>query len=414
MVHVLSVLAFASAAAATVANAEIYFRENFDDTNWNSRWVSSSWKPSSEIGKFTQVKGTYFVNEDDKAIKTSEDARFYGLSAKLDKPLNNKDKDLYLSYVVQHEQAIDCGGAYVKLLPKDTDQSKFGGDSPYAIMFGPDICGNTRKTHAILNYARPGKEAVNMDHQVQIRCESDKDAHLYSFVLKKDNTYDVKIDGASVKSGKLSENWPFQPEKQIKDPSKSKPDDWVDDKMMPDPTDKKPAGWDDIPKTIPDPDAEKPEDWDDEDDGEWEPSMIDNPEYKGEWKPKLIENPAYKGEWEHPLIDNPDWFEDDNMYNVAKDIGVIGFELWQVKSGTLFDDIIVTDDENEFKTHESAAIEKIEAIKKKREEEEEEAKRKAEEEAKKKEAEEKAKKGDENEEENDDEEADKVDEKDEL
>ena len=37
---------------------------------------------------------------------------------------------------------------------------------------------------------------------------------------------------------------------------------------------------------IADPDATKPEDWDDEMDGEWEPPMIDNPEYKGEWKPR--------------------------------------------------------------------------------------------------------------------------------
>lgn len=36
----------------------------------------------------------------------------------------------------------------------------------------------------------------------------------------------------------------------------------------------------DKPQHIPDPDAKKPEDWDDEIDGEWEPPMIDNPEYK--------------------------------------------------------------------------------------------------------------------------------------
>lgn len=29
-------------------------------------------------------------------------------------------------------------------------------------------------------------------------------------------------------------------------------------------------------------------------DGEWEPPMVDNPEYKGEWKPKQKKNPAYK------------------------------------------------------------------------------------------------------------------------
>ena len=33
-------------------------------------------------------------------------------------------------------------------------------------------------------------------------------------------------------------------------------------------------------ENIPDPDAKKPEDWDEEMDGEWEPPMIPNPEYK--------------------------------------------------------------------------------------------------------------------------------------
>lgn len=388
------VLALASAAVA-VSNAEVYFQENFNDAAWDSRWVASSWKPSSEVGKFAHVSGKYFVDADDKAIKTNEDARFYALSAKFDKPLNNKDKDLYLSYLVQHEQKLDCGGAYIKLLPKDLDQSKFGGDSAYSVMFGPDICGSTRKTHAILNYARPGKDAVNMDHKTEIRTESDSDAHLYSFIIKKDNTYDVQIDGESVKSGNLAENWPFQPEKEVKDPKQSKPADWVDDKMMADPEDKKPAGWDDIPKTIPDPEAEKPEDWDDEDDGEWEPAMIENPEYKGEWQPKLINNPEYKGEWVHPVIANPDYFEDDSFYNVAKDVGAIGFELWQVKSGTLFDDIIVTDDVDEFKKHEESVLEKIKASKEKKKTEEDAEKAKAEEEAKKKEEEAAAKKAEE-------------------
>lgn len=36
----------------------------------------------------------------------------------------------------------------------------------------------------------------------------------------------------------------------------------------------------DKPEHIPDPDAKKPEDWDEEMDGEWEPPVIQNPEYK--------------------------------------------------------------------------------------------------------------------------------------
>lgn len=36
----------------------------------------------------------------------------------------------------------------------------------------------------------------------------------------------------------------------------------------------------DKPENIPDPDAKKPDDWDEEMDGEWEPPMVTNPDYK--------------------------------------------------------------------------------------------------------------------------------------
>jgi len=71
--------------------------------------------------------------------------------------------------------------------------------------------------------------------------------------------------------------------------------------------------------------------------------MIDNPEYKGEWSVKRISNPAYKGFWEAKKIANPDVKDDDNLYKF-EDFGFIGFDLWQVKGGTIFDNVIVTDD----------------------------------------------------------------------
>ena len=66
-----------------------------------------------------------------------------------------------------------------------------------------------------------------------------------------------------------------------------KPADWEDAKEIPDPMDVKPEGYDDIPAQIPDPEAEQPDDWDEEDDGAWEPPMIDNPDYQGPWTPKM-------------------------------------------------------------------------------------------------------------------------------
>lgn len=249
---------------------------------------------------------------------------------------------------MKHEQDLDCGGAYIKLLG-DIDQSKFGGDTPYQIMFGPDICGpSNKKTHVIFNYPPKNDNLLIKD---QVKVESDNLSHLYTLVVKPDNTFEVLIDLESVKSGNLADNWDFLLPKEIKDPAVSKPADWVDKKKIPDPEDKKPEGYDDIPKEIPDPEATKPEDWDDEEDGEWEAPSIPNPEYKGAWKPKMIPNPEYKGEWVHPLIPNPDFVEDPELHVRCKDCTHIGFELWQVKSGTIFDDIIVTDSLEEAKAY---------------------------------------------------------------
>merc|ERR1712119_180297 len=92
-----------------------------------------------------------------------------------------------------------------------------------------------------------------------------------------------------------------------------------------------------------DPAAKKPDDWDDEEDGDWEAPMIDNPEYKGEWSVKRISNPAYKGFWEQKKIANPEYKDDDAVYKYD-DFGFLGFDLWQVKGGTIFDNVILTDD----------------------------------------------------------------------
>merc|ERR1712207_102199 len=40
-------------------------------------------------------------------------------------------------------------------------------------------------------------------------------------------------------------------------------------------------------------------------------------------------------------------YEDDNMVYKYDDFGFIGFDLWQVKGGTIFDNVIVTDDKAE-------------------------------------------------------------------
>jgi len=321
------------------AYAKVYFKESFD-SKWESRWTHSDWKKSDgQAGKWALSATQWYGDaEKGKGIQTSEDAKFYAISAKMPEVFNNKDKTLVLQFSVKFPQKIDCGGGYIKLLPPNTDQKKFNGESPYAIMFGPDICGAaTKKVHVIFNY-----KGQNLLTSKDIRCETDELSHVYTLILKADNTYEVRIDGNEKERGSLYDDWKFLPDKEILDPNAKKPTDWVDDAKIADPEASKPEDWDDIPAKVVDPDAKKPNDWDDDLDGEWEPPMIDNPDYKGEWVAPMIDNPNYKGPWEHPKIANPDYFEDAHVYQRG-DMGMIGIEIWQVKAGTHFDNIIVTD-----------------------------------------------------------------------
>ncbi|CAF2625786.1 unnamed protein product [Rotaria sp. Silwood2] len=371
---------------ATVYSTD-YFVEKFEDESYKKRWVQSTAK--SDFGEFKLSHGKFYGDaKKDLGLQTSQDARFYAMSASFDQ-FSNEGKTLVIQFSVKHEQKIDCGGGYVKVYPAGTDQKGLTGDSLYHIMFGPDICGySTKKVHVIFTY-----KGKNLLIKKEIKCKDDEFTHLYTLILNPDNTYEVRIDTEKVESGKLEEDWDFTVPKRIPDPNANKPSDWVDEEKIDDPTDTKPADWE-KPEHIPDPDAKKPEDWDDEIDGTWEPPMIDNPEYKGVWKARQIDNPAYKGPWVHPEIDNPDYVEDADLY-LYKDIGMIGFDLWQVKSGTIFDNVIITDSvqrAEEFAKETWVATKEPE--KKMKDDQDEVERKKEEEERKKREAEEKSKKTD--------------------
>jgi calreticulin len=365
-----------------IASAKVYFKETFDK-DWEKRWVFSTFKESEGTqGKWEVSAGKFYGDaETDKGLRTTEDARFYQISAAFPE-FSNKGKSLVLQYSVKHEQNIDCGGGYIKILPKEgVDQKTFHGESPYNIMFGPDICGSsTKKTHLIFNY-----KGKNHLIKKEIKAETDQFTHLYTLILNADNTYEVQIDSKEVAKGSLKEDWDLLAPKEIKDPKASKPADWVDEKQIPDPSDHKPEGWDEIPKEIPDPAATKPEDWDDELDGEWERPLINNPEYKGEWQPKLIDNSEYKGEWVHPLVPNPDYVDDDDLYLYPSN-AFVGFEIWQVKAGTIFDNILITDDVSEAAKFAELSEKTREGEKKAFDKQEEDKKAKEEEERKEAEA----------------------------
>jgi len=332
------------------------------------------------------------------------------MTSKIDPAFSSKGKKLVLQFSVKHEQNIDCGGGYIKLFPADLVPEKMTGDSPYYVMFGPDICGpGTKKVHAIFSY-----KGNNLLTKKDIRCKDDEFTHLYTLIVNPDLTYEVRIDNEKAESGNLEDDWDFLAPKKIKDPNakKNQKTGMIEQRLMIQMTRNQKTGTSqNLLKTQM---QKKPDDWDDEEDGEWEPPMISNPEYKGEWKPKQIDNPAYKGEWVHPEIDNPEYKEDKEI-GQFDNIGHVGFEIWQVKSGTIFDNILVTDDLAEAEKEAKELFEKTKEGEKKMKDklDEEERKKQEEEDKKRKEEEEKKKAEEKTEEPEEEEEEDETEGKDE-
>ncbi|KAE9450487.1 hypothetical protein C3L33_17614, partial [Rhododendron williamsianum] len=271
-------------------------------------------------------------------IQTYNDAKHYAISAKIPE-FSNRDRTLVVQYSIKLEQDIECGGGYIKLHSGYVNQKKYGGDTPYSLMFGPDICGTqTKKLHVIVSY-----QGQTYPIKKDIQCETDKLTHFYTFILRPDASYSILIDNRERETGSLYTDWDILPPQKIKAVKAKKPADWDDREYIDDPNAVKPEGYDSIPAEIPDPKARKPADWDEEEDGMWKPKKIPNPAYKGPWKRKKIKNPNYKGKWKTPWIDNPDFEDDPDLY-VMKPTKYVGIEVWQVKAGSVYDNILICDD----------------------------------------------------------------------
>jgi len=366
------------------------FLEQFTD-DWDSRWQPSHAKKENTEEEWAYV-GTWAVEEPttlraidgDKGLVLKDKAAHHAISAKFPKAISNKDDTLVVQYEVKFQSGLECGGAYMKLLQDNTalHAEEFSNASPYIIMFGPDKCGSTNKVHFIFRHKNPKTGEYEEKHLKNTpMARIGKTTSLYTLIVKPDQTYQIKIDGESLRNGSLLEDFSpsVNPEKEIDDPKDTKPADWVEESRIADPDATKPEDWDEDapyeivdeeatkpadwldnePSMVPDPEAEKPEDWDDEEDGDWIPPMVSNPKceeasgcgpwehpmkqnpaYKGKWTAPLIDNPLYKGVWAPKKIANPDYFEDKTPANFEP-MGAIGFELWTMQNDILFDNIYI-------------------------------------------------------------------------
>ena len=374
----------------TEPEAKPFLFEKFSDDTWQEKW---------SVSRVANVTGNWTVKETavpqaipgEKMIFADSENAYFGLSTLFDEPLNTKGKTLVLQYETRFDKEMDCGGAYIKLFSGENFRpDSLCNETKYVIMFGPDKCGDTNKVHFIFRHKNPLTGQFEEKHMKDAPAmKNDKLAHLYTLIVRPDNSFEVLIDGESAKAGSLLTDFdpPVNPPKEIDDPTDVKPADWVDDEFIDDPNAVKPDDWDedapayipdpekleppedwlvDEPRFIPDPDAVMPDDWDEDMYGEWEaptipnpkcedvgcgeyePPLIDNPDYMGKWEPPRIENPAYKGEWKARQIPNPNYYEDPEPHNFQPIFGA-GFELWIVNKDVAFGNVYIGDDEEAVK-----------------------------------------------------------------
>ena len=89
----MTVLLFSALLFTTLTLTLIYY---LPIAQWSSRWTVSKNKPASEMGKWEATAGKWYSDSTNLALQTTEDARFYALSAPLANPFDNKGGDLVL------------------------------------------------------------------------------------------------------------------------------------------------------------------------------------------------------------------------------------------------------------------------------------------------------------------------------
>ncbi|KAK3910332.1 Calnexin, partial [Frankliniella fusca] len=381
-------------------NGHYHFAENFDDIQaFKKNWVLSEAKKEGIDEDIAKYDGVWEIEAPvrdglvgDLGLVLKSKAKHAAISSRLKKPFHFHDKPFVVQYEVLLQEGQECGGSYLKLLsadPSTNDLRSFHDKTPYSIMFGPDKCGNDHKLHFIFRHKNPKNGTFEEKHcsKPKERLEEpfkDKQPHLYTLIIRPDNTFQISVDHKIVKEGSLLEDFTpaVNPPAEIDDPNDKKPADWDETEKIPDPDARKPADWDESapaqipdptatkpdgwldhePEMISDPNAEKPDDWDNDMDGEWaaplipnpacekaagcgkwSPPMINNPEYKGKWRAPLVPNPNYQGRWKPRRIANPDFFEDKTPFRMTS-IVAVGFELWSMSNMILFDNLLITDD----------------------------------------------------------------------
>ncbi|OHT13979.1 Calreticulin family protein [Tritrichomonas foetus] len=264
-------------------DCEVYFYEAFSDHSVEKYWIPTDSKNYTGAWQIEHTEIPQTLPNENALVAKSRNSHS-AISTKFKKPITFINQTFVLQYEMRPQFAFTCSGAYLKLFSDSNfDPKKLTNETKHILMFGPDRCGELNRIHFIFNYFHP-KRKIYKELILKSPPEAPVDVynHLYTLIVRPNNTFSILVDNEIVKNGSLFFDF---------DPPLLEP------------------------REIPDPDDKKPEDWN---------------ENKSEWKQKKILNPFY--------------FMDVHPHNFPPFSG-IGFEIWHVNRDLAFQNILIAGDE---------------------------------------------------------------------
>ena len=363
----------------------------------------------------------YYHPEQSKGLKTLDDNRFYHYSCDMNRTISTFNKSIFIGYQVTQTRDQKCAGSYLKFFKEPFDPEHFNSDTPYEFMFGHEYCGSTDQVQCTFNHDGKKHEKTQ-----KIWTKHDKETHWFGIKLYANHTFEAYVDLKREAFGTIGSKWkgmkqvyvcicrcflltlsssftvytlilflryfhlfflllpsfslplfffslshltpsisipPSIPLPQKYNDDVKKPDDWDDREYIPDPDEEQPEDWDDQHRFVTDPNATKPQWWNETEDGEWIAPIIQNPAFKGKWRAADIKNPNYTGPWVSPLernyeVSDAEW---EKYFPVFRYVAI---DDWQVESGTIFDNIIITDDPVEYEAFQRATYQRQKEVEK--------------------------------------------------
>lgn len=344
-------------------SCDYFFYENFTDNYVNKRWsmsmkenYNSKWK----LDYLYQVS----TRTGERGMITTEKGKSHLVGTKFNETLSIKENEsLIFQFESRNQIVMGCTSFLMRIHTSNTYNPREETNSTEKFLeFGPDFCEN--KGSVINFYSNIDGKLQKHKLRHNITSPFDDISHLYTLILRYDNSFEYLVDQKSLFKGSIGNSfipYVYEPE-FIDDPNDLKPSDWEDEELIPDPKIKKPDEWnDDEPEYIIDPLKKHPPDgWLLEDKefiknpnfdlsrrhftnekslpliknpkcvsapgcGPYNPPKIKNPKYKGKWIQPMIKNPKYKGHWAPRQIKNENYV--GNNYKIP-DINGISFHFW--------------------------------------------------------------------------------------